>query len=234
MKIKALILSLFALSLIACDEDVPIKEGLVPTTGRFFVLDDAGTDGRTGWWPSMTLDKNEDPHLTYCDVYNGDLKYATRKNGHWHVDVVESKGAVGKYTALALDANDSPAIVFYDQDQKYLRYAWKDEENKWKTERIAWGLEVGMASELRFGHDGLPHLFYYVASGKMIHAVRTKAGVWDKKKIYDAGGGFSVEISPVLRKDGFWLTFVAWTLKDTTLFLARPDGEGGFKTEVVS
>src|SRR5690606_1784551 len=93
----------------------------------------------------------------------------------------------------------------------------------WRTERIAWGLEVGMAAELRFDPQGIPHVFYYIPSGKLIHAWRPKPNHWEKETVYEATGSFSIRIDAVLRPDGFWVSFVHWSFTDTTLFLARPN-----------
>jgi hypothetical protein len=190
-----------------------------------------------------------------------------------------SAGAVGKYTAIGVDSRGTLGIVFYDQDTKYLRYAWRHStasgpgKNTWRTEKIAWGLEVGMAAELRFDADDTAHLFYYVASGNLIHAHRRpnppsppapnpESGggdwgrrksrkpprtvvararesaepslVWHKEVVAEVTGGFSVRISPVLRADGFWVSYVHWNLKDTTAYLARPKPGGGFSVETVA
>jgi hypothetical protein len=216
----------------ACDDPFPLGE-VKPAPGSVTVLDTVGPDGKTGWWPSIAFDANDTPHLSYCDAYHADLRYATRVGTQWRVESVVSDGKVGKYTAIAVDSKGHPAIAFYDQDTKYLRLA-RETDHGWTDERVAWGLEVGMGSELRFDANDEPHLFYYIPSGKLIHGRRASDGSWTKQVVAEVTGGFTVRINPVLRPDGsFWVTFVDWNFRDTTLYLARQTANG-FQTEVVA
>lgn len=216
----------------ACDEPFPLGD-VKPAPGSVTVLDTVGPDGKTGWWPSVAFDAQDNAHLSYCDAYYADLRYATRVGTQWRVTSVVSEGKVGKYTALAVDSKGRPAIAFYDQDTKYLRVARQTGEG-WRDERVAWGLEVGMGGELRFDANDELHLFYYVPSGRLVHAHRDANGTWNKKVIAKATGGFSVRINPLLRPDGrFWVSFVDWNFRDTALYLSRQT-DGGFETEVVA
>ena len=234
----------FLLVVVGCQQRVEMGP-IESFPGQITVIDAGGPDGDTGWWPSLAFDHHDQPHLSYCDAHHGDLRYGTLSNGHWKVDSIVSQGAVGKYTAIAVDSRGQVGIAFYDQDMKYLRYAsnaqslqrgetraarTRDAANPpngvataWWTERIAWGLEVGMASELRFDDQDVPHLFYYVPSGKLVHAYRPNDHRgWQTQIIAKATGSWTIRISPVERPDGFWISYVDWTFKDTTLFLARP------------
>lgn len=231
-----------ALSAVGCQESVEL-EPFAPGPGKVTILDSGGVEGDTGWWPSLAIDKQDRPHLSYCDAHRGDLRYATKQNRTWKTEMVVSKGAVGKYTALAVDSKGTVGIAFYDQDIKYLRYAWRTAdpdaaaaavraaekaeqiepgENGWLTERVAWGLEIGMAAELRFDGEDVPHLFYYIPSGRLAHAFKPHGGEWTKEVVSEAVGSFTVRIDPVIRPDGIWLSFIHWTFKDIILRLAKP------------
>lgn len=207
----------------------------IEATGRIHILDRGGEQGETGWWPSLTVDSQDRPHLTYCDAYHGDLRYATRdRAGQWEVTSVVTEGAVGKYTAVAVAPSAQVGISFYDQDTKYLRYAWRTGDEPWQTENVAWGLEVGMGGELRFDADSIPHLFYYVPSGRLVHARKPHGGEWVKDVVADATGGFSVRIDSVLTPQGFWLSFLDWNLKYTTVYVGHQDAQGAWTTEKVT
>jgi len=209
-----------ALSFLSCAAKVSVENG-GPAKGTITVLDSGGPNGDTGWWPSLALDANDQPHLSYCDAYHGNLLYATKVKGKWVKEIIMEEGAVGKYTSIGVAPNGTIGIGFYDQDLKYLRYTWKIPGGKWESEHVAWGLEVGMASELRFDSQNRPHLFYYLPSGKLAHGVRNLKGIWQKTIIHESTGGFTVRIDPHLRDDGIWLSFVDWGFKDTTLFVGR-------------
>lgn len=224
--------ALAVLALVACDETPLAGAPAQPAPGSIVILDTGGPQGRTGWWPSLAIDGKDQAHLSYCDAHNGDLRYATNAGGAWRTEIVISEGAVGKYTAVGVDTRGGVGIAFYDQDTKYLRYAWREPGGAWQSEKIAWGLEIGMGAELRFDDADVPHLFYYVPSGRLVHAWKPAGKEWQKEEISKATGGHSVRISPVMRPEGFWLSFTDWDFSDTTLYLSR-QRQGGFEHEVV-
>ncbi|MEZ4270124.1 MAG: hypothetical protein R3C68_01400 [Myxococcota bacterium] len=236
------------IALTACEEKIDVQPS-VQAPGKVLVLDEGGVEGDTGWWPSLTIDRHDIPHLSYCDAHRGDLRYATKHHGVWQTQVVLAKGAVGKYTAIATSPQGEIGIAFYDQDAKLLRFAHrrniaplhksptisKEEPSPWEIERVAWGPEIGMASELRYDADGIPHLFYYIPSGKLIHAVRKQPGDWKRQVIEQAVGSWTVRIDAVLRPEGFWVSFVDRQFKDTRLLLARPaPSPVNYTTEVIA
>ncbi len=229
------LLTLLTLALVGCESDINVTEG-PKGQGIIHVLDNGGPHGDTGWWPSLVVDHNDQPHLSYCDAYHGNLMYATREKKTWRTEVVLSEGAVGKYTSIAVAKNGTTGIAFYDQDLKYLRYAFRKPGGDWQTENVSWGLETGMASELRFDANDQAHLFYYLPSGNLAHGRRGADGEWKKTIIQNATGGFSVRIDPHLRDDGIWLSFVDWGFKDTTLYVGHADTLKGktFTHEVVT
>ncbi|WP_144060459.1 hypothetical protein [Archaeoglobus sulfaticallidus] len=78
-----------------------------------------------GRHPSLALDSNGNPHISYYDATNGDLKYAYKDANGWHIETVDSEGDVGKYTSLALDSNGYPHISYYDATNGDLKYTTK-------------------------------------------------------------------------------------------------------------
>lgn len=215
---------LACLLLVACEEEVELPDA-VAGRGAILVLDADAPSGRTGWWPDVVFDAQDVPHIAYCDAERGDLVYATREGSQWQRTIVEERGAVGKYVSLAVNSKGEPGIAFYDQTQKYLRYAWRREGN-WQTERVAWGLEIGHGSVLHYDTNDVAHLFYYVPSGRLVHNVRTPDGKWQASTLTPAVGGFSARLSLVDRPEGYWLSFVNWGFKDTTLMLAEKPNDG--------
>ena len=225
--ISRLLPCLLGAALCGCEDAVALPP-LESAPGRVSVLDTAGPNGDTGWWPSVRFDGRDQPHIVYCDATNGDVRYATREGQSWRTRAVVSEGAVGKYVALALDAHGQPGITYYDQDQKLLRYAEPRGDGPWVSETIAWGLEIGVGAELRFDAERVAHVFYYAPSGKFIHGVRRPAatGGWERQPIAEASGGFSARTSVVARPEGFWASFLAWNLRETALLLAWPKRDG--------
>jgi hypothetical protein len=74
-----------------------------------------------GAWNSLALDSNDNPHISYRDSLNGDLKYAHWDGSVWVLQTADALGNAGECTSLALDSNDNPHISYYANSN--LRYA---------------------------------------------------------------------------------------------------------------
>ncbi|MAK42234.1 MAG: hypothetical protein CL997_06070, partial [Euryarchaeota archaeon] len=79
--------------------------------------------GNVGSRTSIAIDSNDAVHISYHDITNGDLKYATDQSGSWANTTVDSVGTVGQYTSIAIDSNDVVHISYYDATNKDLKYA---------------------------------------------------------------------------------------------------------------
>ena len=231
-KYNKLFLCLLGLIAFSCE-----KKSRIPapgaSTGVVSVLDAGGEQEKTGWWPRMAFDQKGLLHLAYCDVTKGDLRYGLRNAQGWQLETAISKGAVGKYIGIAVDNTNKPVIIFYDQDKKILRYAYKDADQVWQSERIAWGLEIGMGGEIIVDKDNIVHAFYYITSGQLIHAKRIGPKEWQKKALADAVGSFTVRISVREYRDALWITYMDWDLRNSRLHLGKLDGDH-FESEKIT
>ncbi len=89
------------------------------------IVDSAGVVGRDV--TSIALDISDNPHISYFDTTNGDLKYAKWDGNGWNNETVDSAGNVGWYSSLVLDSNDNPHISYSDRTNSDLKYATKAE-----------------------------------------------------------------------------------------------------------
>ena len=64
--------------------------------------------GDVGNYSSMAMDSNGKMHISYVDITNTQVKYATDKSGAWVVTVI---GAGGLYTSIALDSNNNAHLL---------------------------------------------------------------------------------------------------------------------------
>lgn len=181
----------------------------------------------------MVFDRRDRAHLAYCEANHGDVRYGTEVDGAWQIRTVVKEGAVGKYLSMDVDSRGQPGIAYYDQDKLYLRYAAPDPAGTWSTEPIAWGREAGMGSSMAFDAQDRPHVFYYLASGKFIHAVRSEDG-WHKEVIKQANGVYSARSSAVARPDGVWFSFVDWQMRDAALYLGHVPQDGNTTLDLIS
>ena len=79
--------------------------------GRAWDLQTVDSDGEVGSDTSLVLDSANNPHVSYHDYTNRDLKYARWTGSTWNLQTVDGPGDVGGYTSLALDSADDPQKV---------------------------------------------------------------------------------------------------------------------------
>jgi hypothetical protein len=70
------------------------------------------SDGTVGLYPSLVLDAEGNPRMSYSYDTTKDLKYARWDGAQWQVETVESEGYVGSYSSLALDDAGNPHISY--------------------------------------------------------------------------------------------------------------------------
>lgn len=84
--------------------------------------------GDVGLYASLALSGTGRLHVTYWDLTNADLKYATcavscATGANWQAVTVDDSGSVGSSTSLALDASGGLHVSYSDNTNGNLRYA---------------------------------------------------------------------------------------------------------------
>ncbi len=75
-------------------------------------IEDPGDD--VGLYTSIAVTAAGDPRVTYYDVTNGDLKFASLSGASWSVQVVDDEGDAGKWSSIALLAGGVPAATYVE------------------------------------------------------------------------------------------------------------------------
>jgi hypothetical protein len=123
-----------------------------------------------GEYSSIALDLQDVPHISYYDLGNGDLRFASWEAqeigtaGIWRVETVDWNGNVGKYSSLAIDHDGMAHISYYDDSAHDLKYARQLVGGGWLIETVDDSIsDVGRYSSLNLDAAGYPHISYYEA-----------------------------------------------------------------------
>jgi hypothetical protein len=134
------------------------------------VLEGAGKPGTSMWSVAMVLDKADVPHIAYTDAINGLVKYATKRNGAWELQIVDqlSNVAYPDRNGIALDEQGKPYISYFDGGAGLLKVAHVVND-KWVTEVV--DRYSGFTSSLQI-RQGRIWLTYSDANGRLKFARR--------------------------------------------------------------
>jgi len=110
-----------------------------------------------GEYPSMTLDKCGQQHISY---YTGTIKYAYWNGWAWVTEVVDADEDVGYYSSIATDANNRPHIVYCNTALYEVKYARKDDSG-WQISILDDEGEISGAPSIAIDHNNNPHVCYY-------------------------------------------------------------------------
>ena len=99
------------------------------------------------------------PHISYYDATNRDLKYATKTGSSWTIERVDIAGSVGKYSSLAIDDTGITSISYYDETNGHLKYAVKT-GFAWTNCTVDNAANTGMYTSLALDSTGNPGISY--------------------------------------------------------------------------
>jgi len=151
---------------------------------------DAPANGvnQAGVWTSITLDLNDNPHISYFRAAFT-LMYARKVGANWSKEKVDSTSGLTYrpgvwHTSIKLDSGGNPHIAYADtgnygiNDVKGgLKYARKLGAS-WVKEEVDIGRGHGQYASLALDSGGNPHISYY--TGKLLYA-RKVGGIWVKE-----------------------------------------------------
>lgn len=110
------------------------------------VVDD---NGNTGINPSIAVDCNNQPHISYYSNTEGCLKIASWNGSNWEIEVVDNTGDVGRYSSLVManvDGTDYPFIVYSDATPGNTRIKFAYDENSLGIETPSFSADANPGS----------------------------------------------------------------------------------------
>lgn len=152
-------------------------------------------------YPSIDVDNNDFPQISYYDNDNDDLKYAKWNGASWDIEIVDSNGNVGLYSSIAIDKNGYPHISYYDQTNQDLKYA-KWNGNSWNITTVDSAGEVGESTSLKLDMNGYAHISYYDYTNRDLKYANWTGTSWDNYTI-DSEGSVGTKTSIALDSYGY-------------------------------
>ncbi|MCK9364231.1 MAG: BNR repeat-containing protein [Syntrophales bacterium] len=144
-----------------------------------------------GLYSSIAVDGAGKVHISYYDLDNGDLKYASRASGaaSWSVQRVDEDGNVGQYSSIAVEGGGNVHISYYDatSNRQDLKYA-TNVTGVWVKSTPDSAGNVGQYSVLAVDAAGKVHISYYDSSNGYLKFIAGKSAVWGASEIVDSVG----------------------------------------------
>ena len=135
-------------------------------------------DSKGGFYISLDLDPNDNPHLAYSDW--DAIKYAYLHTSQWEISSVDIDSHVGSYSSIALDSKDRPYIIYQKvyPDMVELKYTTYD-GNTWTSGTIdSTGGNIGEYNSLALDYQDRPHISYYDATNQDLKYAHFDGNRW--------------------------------------------------------
>jgi len=82
----------------------------VSASWEIATIDSVNTTGDVGRFTSIKADSNNKLHISYHDLKNDYLKYATNASGAWSTSIIDTTAS---YNSIAVDKNNKVHISYY-------------------------------------------------------------------------------------------------------------------------
>ena len=156
-------------------------------------------DSWGNWHPSLALDSNDVPCITYCSLEGGFLKYAKQAGSGWAYQTVDSNLEPNGHPSLVLDSNDNPCICYCDSNSGIVKYAsWNG--SAWNTQVVNWE-DAGWQRSLAIDSNDKPCISYFDQKTLVLKYAKWEGSAWNIQAV-DSGLGLAGGNSLALDSDG--------------------------------
>lgn len=156
---------------------------------------------KKGRYPSLALDPDGRPHISYHDEYNGSLVYAHYDGDAWRFETVERASPDWYGSAIALDQDLRPHILYCPYHTNgYVFACWGMKHAYWNgaafqisTIKTQWGEGVGLS--LALDRSDRPYASYVDLNNGKLEIVSREGNAWSTQPVDGAGyGGTSLAL----------------------------------------
>jgi hypothetical protein len=129
---------------------------------QYETVDDGGVlEDNVGWFSSIALDNAGNPHISYYDETNENLKYAYWNGSGWIIETLQSAGDVGLYTSLKIyTPANTRHLCYYDLTNGALMYA-QYSAGMWEYQTVDGDGDVGYSCSIDLTAAGDIAISYY-------------------------------------------------------------------------
>ena len=139
-----------------------------------------------GQAPSLALDLEKNPHISYYHTTGNALKYTVWNGTAWNRETVDNPVIFGEGSSLKLDTAGRPRINYYDLGAGGLKYAeWNG--TGWEKTIIATTGMTGTYNSLALVPDNRPRISYYDAGSRDLIYAAWDGATWQKVTVDSAG-----------------------------------------------
>lgn len=160
--------------------------------GEEWTIETVDSGSWIGGCNSMALDRNDNPHFSYCDSLNGTLKYARLTGGVWSINTVDPLPWVNGWTSIAVDGKDTPHISYFvdapDYDLKYAKWTG----SRWNVETVDSEGYTGGLSSIAIDSNDRPHITYYGNWG--LKYAKWTGSNWNVESLFSGGSDPSLRL----------------------------------------
>jgi ELWxxDGT repeat protein len=146
------------------------------------IIDSAGDVGQ---YSSIAIDSNDNLHISYFDMNNGALKYATYDGSSWTTTTVDM-GDVGLYSSIAIDSNNNIHISYYDSTNSALKYATYD-GSSWTISTVDNLGTLGTHTSIAVDSSDNLHISYRNDTGVALKYATYDGSLWTTSTVDSTG-----------------------------------------------